>query len=344
MGCFLERIDGQTSEDLTSEMLGFFLTSRDYSPYQRLFYSLIFPDHELKDSEERLFDIATQMSIGNKGIPDIVIEGEQTVILIENKFYASFSQNDQMYRYFKLINKQYMGKEKYLILLTIKDRIDFYLKEIRKQFEPVFTTDSNEELFNYCSENGVKLQTLSWEDIFKVFGAKDFLIADLNDYIQRKYITSTILNEREIEMINSKEVPILMEKLWAGIDKIKDTLAGEGYDVTRTSQSKLTYGFGVERYWGQVWVYLNLESWKEFGRPYSLKIFNDLINDKYKKADYASELKSVGFSLDNNKDHICPILLDVKDTEEKDIVGSTKGIIVDKINQLDQMFESLLTY
>jgi hypothetical protein len=100
MDNFLDRIDGLSSENLTTEVLGFLLDSSTYAPYQRLFYSLIFPGSELQDTEERQFDVTTQMSFEEYGRPDIVIENERQVIFIENKFYASFSLDNQMYRYY----------------------------------------------------------------------------------------------------------------------------------------------------------------------------------------------------------------------------------------------------
>lgn len=334
MDCFLERIDGRSSEDLTSEMLGYFLTSREYSPYQRLFYSLIFPDQELKDSEERQYEIITQMSFDEFGRPDIVIESEQQVIFIENKFYASFSLDNQMYRYFHYLKGNYEDKEKYLILLTIKDRIALYLRDICKQFEAVLTTGSNKDLFNYCRDNGVTLQAIAWEDIFRLYGTRDFLISSLYSYIKTKYITSTILNEREIEMINSKDVPMLMEKLWAGIDKIRDILVGDNFNVLRTSQSKIFYGFPVERFWGKVYVDYYHLSWLNYGAPYILQIRSDWINEKYRTTEMDSHMKSAGFIVDSEMGYI--FLVNIT---EADIAGTAAEIIKDTINKLDKIFE-----
>jgi hypothetical protein len=336
MDNFLDRIDGLSSENLTTEVLGFLLDSSAYAPYQRLFYSLIFPGSELQDTEEHNFDITTQMSFEEYGRPDIVIENERQVIFIENKFYASFSLDNQMYRYYCYLKDNFENKEKYLILLTIKDRIDLYLRDIRKQFKTVLTTSSNHEVLNYCSDNGVILQTISWEDIFRLFGNKDFLITNLNSYIQSKYITSTILNEREIEMINSKEVPILMEKLWAGIDKIRDMLAGDNYKVLRASQSKIFYGFAVERFWGKVYVEHYHYSWLNYGTPYMMQIRLDWVDSNYRAIDLETQLKSIDFIYDKNMEYVLPIVI-----KEADLAGSAVEVIKDKLKQLDDMFEQL---
>jgi hypothetical protein len=334
MDNFLDRIDGLSSENLTTEVLGFLLDSSAYAPYQRLFYSLIFPGSELQDTEERHFDVTTQMSFEEYGRPDIVIENDRQVIFIENKFYASFSLDNQMHRYYSYLKDNFESKEKFLILLTIKDRIDLYLRDIRKQFKAVLTTSNNHEIFEYCSDNGVNLQTISWEDIFRLFGTEDFLIANLNSYIQGKYITSTILNEREIEMINSKEVPALMEKLWAGIDKIRDMLAGDNYKVLRTSQSRIFYGFAVERFWGKVYIEYYHDSWLNYDTPYMMQIRLDWVDINYRASDLETQLKDIDFIYDKNMEYVLPIAI-----KEADLAGSVAETVKEKIKQMDDIFK-----
>jgi len=336
MDFFLGRIDGLSSEDLTTEMLGFILSSPTYTPYQRLFYSLVLSDGMLKDTQERQYEITTQMSFQEFGRPDMLIENDNQVILIENKFYAPFSLDNQIYRYYSFLKDNYTSKEKYLILLTIKDRIELYLKDIRKQFEAHLTSDKSDELINFCSENGVSFQTLSWEDIFRLFGAEDVIIANLKNYIQSKYITSTILKEREIAMINSKEVPMLMDKLWAGIDKIRDMLSGENYKVLRTTQSRIFYGFAVERFWGKVYVEYYHYSWLNYDTPYMMQIRSDWVDHNYRSQDLETHLKSIDFIYDKNMEYVLPIVI-----KEADIAGSAVEAVKDKLKELDNLFEQL---
>lgn len=338
MDFFLGRIDGLSSEDLTTEMLGFILSSPTYAPYQRLFYSLVLSDGMLKDTQERQYEITTQMSFQEFGRPDMLIENDNQVILIENKFYAPFSLDNQIYRYYSFLKDNYTSKEKYLILLTIKDRIELYLKDIRKQFEAHLTSDKSDELINFCVENGVSFQTLSWEDIFRLFGAEDVIIANLKNYIQSKYITSTILKEREIAMINSKEVPMLMDKLWASIDKIRDMLSGENYKVLRTTQSRIFYGFAVERFWGKVYVEYYHYSWLNYNTPYMMQIRSDWVDHNYRSQDLETHLKSINFIYDKNMEYVLPIVI-----KDADIAGSAVEAIKDKLKELDNLFEKLKT-
>ncbi len=143
--------------------------------------------------------------------------------------------------------------------------------------------------------------------------------------------------KKEVEQlkIKSKEVPTLMEKLWAGIDKIRDMLVGDNYKVLRTSQSRTFYGFGVERFWGKIYIEYNHHSWLDHGTPYILQIRSSFIDDTFLTTDIGSSLKNIGFISDKLMEHIFPI-----GVRETDLAGSASEIIKEKIKQLDEMFEN----
>ncbi len=334
MDYFLERIDGLSSEDLTTEMLSFVLDSPAYAPYQRLFYTLIFPDGELKSTEERQYDVTTQRVFAGLERPDLVIEGEKQVIFVENKFYASFSGGNQIYIYFTRLINNFKDKEKHLILLTIKDRAEFYLKEIRNQFKAHTAAHKNQDLFKHCKNSDVTLQIITWEDIFKLFDTSDLLIANLTEYVKSKYTTSTMLKEGELAMLQTQDVPALLEKLWAGIDKIKDMLSSEDYSVTRTSQSRTVYAFRVERDWGVIWVSFDHGCWLKHNTPYVLQLRNRMVNESYRVADLEFQMIKIGFIYDKTQEYLFPIRI-----AEADLAGSAAEIIKEKIKDLDKMFE-----
>jgi len=338
MDYFLERIDGLSSEDLTTEMLSFFLDSPSYAPYQRLFYSLIFPNQDLRNTEERQYDITTQRVFEGAERPDLVIEGEEEIVFIENKFYASFSGGNQMYVYFSRLINNFKDKEKYLILLTIKDRKELYLKDIRSQFNQAASLLTKEEVFEYCSNKRVKLKVITWEDIFKLFDTSDVLIANLTKYIMSKYLASTILKKEELAMLQNEDVPLLLNKLWAGIDKIKDILSSGGYSVTRTSQSRIFYAFRVERAWGKIWVTYDHYCWLNYNTPYVLSLRNEMLKETYQFADLEFRMSKVSFIYDKTQGYyIFPIRI-----TEADLAGSTSEIVKEKLAQLDEMFANAI--
>jgi len=318
---FLERIDGLSSENLTTELLGFILDNPLYSPYQSLFYSLLHPDSKLKDTDSRQYVVQTQLSFESTGRPDMVIKGENQVIYIENKFYASFSMNDQMYRYYDHLNNNYSGKEKLLVLLTIKDRIEPYLREIKSQFAKVLDSSEYQDVFSYCKDNGVQLILISWDDIFQLFGTS-------------KYIASTILNERELEMLNTRDVPMLLDKLWAGVDKIKDILSSDNFSVRNTTQSRHFYGFMVDRPWGNIWLGYYFQSWLNYDTPYVMQIRNEWINENHITSELDLQLRGAGFIVDKNLELLFPVII-----KETDLVGNAVEAIKEKLAQLDLLFE-----
>ena len=127
-------IENLSSENLTTEILRYILESKDYSVYQRVIYQYIFESMGLVDTESGMFQVGSQVNIGKFGIPDLVISNDNCYAVLENKFYAQFTGANQIYRYFQYLQNHVSQNEKWLILLTIKDRGKYYENEIIKQF------------------------------------------------------------------------------------------------------------------------------------------------------------------------------------------------------------------
>jgi hypothetical protein len=89
---FLNAIEGLSNENLITESLAYILKHPEFSIYQKIFYSHLLSTADHKDTEEWEFEILTQQFNQNYGIPDLVI-------IIENKFWAEFAQNNQYWRY-----------------------------------------------------------------------------------------------------------------------------------------------------------------------------------------------------------------------------------------------------
>ena len=69
-----------------------------------------------------------------------------------------------------------------------------------------------------------------------------------------KYLTSSFLKNEELAMLQNEDLLVFLNKLWAGIDKIKNILSEEAYIVSRTTQSRSFYAFRIERTWGMIWI------------------------------------------------------------------------------------------
>jgi hypothetical protein len=327
-----EFTDGQSSENLTTEILHYILVSDAYAPYQRLFYSRLFPSEGNRSTDDYGFSISTQVDYGPHGRPDLVIENEKRIIVIENKFYAGFSFNDQMLRYFQYLDSVNGFDEKYLVLLTIRDRASFYHQQMVQQFSG---KESFGELMDYFREHRVFFKSLIWDDILNDFDSNDFIISNLKDYIQTKYLTSSILVNYEMEWVNDSSVPELLEMLWDGINKIKVELLEGNYDVQKTSQSRLSYGFSIEEYWGKIAIQIYHIGWYRYKAPYLLHIRRDWFKDDFYNIDTERKLGSIGFFKDSNFEYVFPI----KIKEVDNTVGYCIPIIHEKIDELREIFE-----
>jgi hypothetical protein len=326
-----EFTDGRSSEDLTTEILHYILVSEAYAPYQRLFYSRLFPSEGNRSTDDYGFDVDTQVDHTPNGRPDIEIKNEKNIIIIENKFFAGFSNNDQMFRYFQYLKSDSSYKNKYLVLLTIKDRMSYYNQHMVQQFS---CKESYDELMRYFDEHGIEFRNLLWEDILNDFDSHDFLISNFKNYIETKYLTSSTLEDKEMELINSSSVPQIFEKLWSGIDKIRDNLSAEDINVQRMSQSRIYYGFNISENWGNVWLGLYHDFWAIYKTPYLLHIRNDWIKEEFRNKEIEKKLMEIGFINDSKLENIFPIKI-----SDKDIVGNCIPVIRAKLKELREVFE-----
>ncbi len=104
-----------------------------------------------------------------------------------------------------------------------------------------------------------------------------------------------------------------MEKIWAAIDKTKDMLSASHYNVKRTSQSRIFYGFAVEFPWGSVWVDCSHKCWKDYEIPCLLQLREEWLKGEYSSQNFRSSLKTIGFIYDEELEYIYPIPVEHED-------------------------------
>ncbi|MBI5403382.1 MAG: PD-(D/E)XK nuclease family protein [Ignavibacteriae bacterium] len=286
----LINIAGLSSEDLTTEVLRIILTDENYAVYQRLFYNYFFGDNINKSTKELKYEIITQKSFF-EGRPDIIIEGGNEIYIIENKFYAGFSQGDQIKRYKDIINRYYKEfQRKEVLLLTTDGRKKFY-----------------EELLN---NDGISIRFLSWNFLLDLFYSNDFLISALSNYIYYNFILQIEFSKKELEMLNTTEIPNTIDKLLKVVDKIKTQLQDIGFKVGRTSQSINFYGYFVENDVMKIWFGYGLLWWQECTKvisPLFIQIREDF-SPVYKFDDnFISVLLKMGFFESGKNNWIKPI-------------------------------------
>ena len=146
-------------------------------------------------------------------------------------------------------------------------------------------------------------------------------MTELSEYIKNRYLINTKLNEEEISLINKNKIPLILEKLWGIVDKVKDQLVYE-FNTDRTTQSRLFYGFNIENAWGEIWFGLNMIAWEKYKRPFILQLREDWISNSYNEIDIDSELKKIGFEYNEDLEYIYTIKI-----TEDDPIGEIYTII-----------------
>jgi hypothetical protein len=135
-------------------------------------------------------------------------------------------------------------------------------------------------------------------------------------------------------MIDDVAIPVLMEKLWGGIDKVRSNFIGEGYDVGRIGQSRLFYGFPLEREWGQVWCGVSHVSWLLYKTPCEIQIRRDWIKDDLWRTEIDVSFRKHGFQHSQELEYAFPISI-----TDRDIVGVLVSTIKSKLSDLETIFD-----
>ena len=290
MNDFLITIDGQSSEDLTSEVLIYILTHKEYSAYQRLFFNYILGQSENLDTDELEFEISTQVKFPKFGIPDILIKNNNDVYIIENKFYAPYSGENQISRYVKILNKSFTNCQKRPIyFLTIKCRLDYYKSLINEDLKKSRVNTKN-----------IEIKYLLWEELLHILKSNDFIIQNLTNYIKKNYLTNITFSKSEINMLQNKAIPQAIQKLFDLIYRMRDTVYSRNYKTGRMGQSNQFLGFNIKLKSVDVWFGYFFPVWKSpidenICTPIYAQIRNEWIKVDNFDNSSESKLKEIGF-------------------------------------------------
>ena len=302
MNNFLLNINGLSSEDLTTEVLKYVLVNQDYKPYQRLFYNYLLGNSEGKCTEDYAFEVQTQATIELLGRPDMIIQDSSDhVYILENKFYAEFSQGDQIKRYVEILKKEYPSyKKRFVFLLGLKSRLDYYKHQVQNMID---TTD----LFR----NDIVIEYRSWEKVLEIFESDNFVISALKQYIETKFLRTIEFSEEETTMLQNKEIPKNLEKLFNLISDVRDKLS-QSYGTERMSQSLNYYGFYAGIKVRKLWFGYFFRLWsKEFEpgivTPIYVQIQKGWLGDIGQNFSIDKQLKDQGYYFEEGLQYVKPV-------------------------------------
>ncbi len=323
MDSLFESIEGQSSENLTSATLAYLLRHGEQRAFLRLFLIRLLQHKFDHDALLDGYEIKVETPLDDKGRADILIESEEFLIVVENKFYASFS-GDQIKRYMEYLKQFKNGRKGILVLLSPEERGPYYLSMVKGQLGIIEKESGRalEQIKESMDNEGIKFIWLTWEKLLQDFACGNFIVEHLNEFIRSRYLKDTTLTREELKMINQNDIPVLLEKLWTSIDKVKDALA-EDYTVKRTSQSRLVYGFFIGEPWGELWVGTYTNTWRDYSAP----IIIYTTKDKWysgsftlEKEKVSSLLKEIGFIEHKELGYVYPVKI-----ESTDLVGDIES-------------------
>jgi hypothetical protein len=307
MAGYLSEIESLTSEDLATATLGYLISLPEMPAFRHLFFAHL----GLRPTDLGECLVETQVDLGDFGRADMLLEFNDGTVLVENKFFASLSSPDQIFRYFRYLTGLTETKDRHLVLLTISVRSGHYLNEIKSSFQrhmDIVALPTNDDLARYMAANGVHFHLVTWESILQGFACGNSIAEALNEYVTAKFLRSTILTNKEISLMNTAEVPVLLEKLWATVDGVKDALAGAGYKVQRTSQAKAFYGFPIACGWCDPWFGIYTTAWKDYETPFVLMLRRSWIHEESISIESLNPiLNELGFIDNTSLEKVLPL-------------------------------------
>jgi hypothetical protein len=305
---FLSQIEGYSAEDFATQALAFFLSSSEYSAYQKLIYSKLFDESRLADTFERKAVVDTQRDFGQNGRPDLIIDTPEMFVLVENKFWAAFSLGDQYWRYFKILKEQKDKKPSLLVLLALQNRMAQLRDRIFEQFQAhnIDIRDTS-ALVNYLATYKIRPVFITWEEILSILTGSDSIVKSFREFIHFRYIQRIEFSQKELMMINDATIPNLIGKIWDSVDQVRAELVGVNITTGRMAQSRVFYGFNIQRQWGVIWFGLYMTAWQRYGTPYVMQFRDDWVT----KPDYSTivheNLLQQGFVADSELGLILPL-------------------------------------
>lgn len=303
MNDFLLNINGLSSEDLTTEVLKYILVNPDYKPYQRLFYNYLLRTSDGKCTEDYAFEVQTQATIELLGRPDMIIQDSGNhVYILENKFYAEFSQGDQIKRYVEILKKvEFSGfKKRVVVILGLKSRLEYYKYQVQNMVDHADLSKSN-----------ITIEYRSWDKILEIFDPEIFVISSLKQYIETKFMRTIEFSEEEAAMLQNKEIPRNLEKLFYLISDVRDKLS-QSYGTERMTQSMNYYGFYVGIKERKLWFGYFFRLWpKEFEpglvTPIYVQIQKGWLGDIGPNFSLDKKIKEQGYYFEEGLQFVKPI-------------------------------------
>jgi len=249
---FLRCIEGLSGEDYTTALLGYLLENSKNEALLKYF--------DLNNDKNKI--ITTQKTIEN-GRFDLFMEIGNSCIIIENKFYATFTYVNgihQLERYSNWLSNQ-IYENKTLICLSIESRrneVNLILKNINNNIKHIF---------------------LSWEEVVDILKTGDDLQKRLSEFVSDRYLKRISFAPREVNIMLDSDVAKTYNKMFEMIKRIKDLIADENIEILgsiKYEQGAFGFYFSVNN--NEYWFGFDSKYWEITGIPFDLQLRNNTNN------------------------------------------------------------------
>ncbi len=187
-------------------------------------------------------------------------------------------------------------ENKFLVLLCLKSKLDYFKLKIYSQFQAKGIAINNEaELISYLNNNGITPIFIIWEDIMELFKSNNLLTQSMEFFINNRFINLIAMHKEDLEMLNSKMIPNLLFSLWNTVDQVKGILLKEKFSVGRTGQSRSFYGYTIYFDWGSLWFGHYIDSWNIMDTPFVIQLRENWIENEVVRSNAPKFLKSIEF-------------------------------------------------
>jgi len=245
MESLFNEIEGKSGEDFTTLILKYILIS-DKSLCKTLF--------DVNSIDKGI--ISTQKRILN-GRFDLFIEDDENCLIIENKFYANFTNvnnEHQLLRYYNWLSDQNYNTKK-LIVLTIKRR--------KNEVDIIFKS--------LISNTHILKEIIFWEDLINKLDINNVIHQELATFINAKYLQSIILDSWSVEMLSTKDNAQTYNKILKLVVKIHDLLEDDKINVQRVKYEDNSYGFYFKKKGKEYWFGFDPVFWEKTGNLIDLQ-------------------------------------------------------------------------
>jgi hypothetical protein len=304
-----DEIEGLRSEDLVTETLAFILRAPEFEPLQKLFYEYLLKDKQWQGTLGRKLHIRTQVRIGDS-IPDMELKSDDMFIVVENKFTAEFSGNDQLARYLKILRKADYDK-KHLVLLCPRYAWKRYENQTLSQFAHEYPSlrsfdDLTERLRE--EDNSVHFTPIDWDELLELLHSDSPLIASFSSFVRKRFLVPVHFTEKQRALLMNHEIPETLTRIIDTVKSVRSHLDSKDIETGRFGQAVWHYGFFVKRAGFEFWFGYLLAAWREHKTPFFVQCRKQWGEHNHEVTDEV--LEAAGFKRDESFEFVLPLEFD----------------------------------